>query len=71
MESRQVILMNLLQGWKGDADVDTRPMEAAGEERERAIEKAALPCTVLCVRQTANGKLPRNTGSPGWRSVTA
>lgn len=66
--------MNLLQGWKGDADVDTRLVEAAGEEREereRAIEKAALPCTVLCVRQTANGKLPRNTGSPGWRSVTA
>lgn len=48
---------------EGDADVDTRPMEAA-RRRERAIESSTA-CTVLCVRQTANGKLPGNTGEPG------
>ena len=49
MESRKIILMNLLQGRNGDADVENRLVEAVGEERVRAIEKAALTCVQYCV----------------------
>ena len=49
MDSRKIILMNLLQGRNGDADVENRLVEAVGEERVRAIEKAALTCVHYCV----------------------
>ena len=47
MESRKIILMNLLQGRNGD--VENRLVEAVGEERVRAVKEAALTRVQYCV----------------------
>ena len=54
-----------LQGSSGDADIEDRPVDRAGEG-ESGMETYALPC----VKQRASGNVPCDSGNSVPCSVT-
>ena len=62
MESRKMVLMNLVENW----------LNTVGEgESEMSWASTTNTHTLACVKQTVSGKLLSNTGSPAWCFVMA
>ena len=62
MESRKMVLLNLVENW----------LDTVGEgESEMNWASTTDIHTLACVKQIVSGKLLYNTGSPVWCSVMA
>ena len=59
VESRKMVLMNLLEGRNRDADVVKRLVDTAGEGEGGTNGESSIDiCTPRCIKQAASRKLP-------------
>ena len=71
MESRKMVLKNLLQGNSGETDIENRLMDMGrGEEMVICMERVMWKLTLPYVKQIANGNLLNGSGKSNRGSVS-
>ena len=71
MESRKMVLKNLLQDSNGETDIENRLTDMGrGEERVRCMKRVTWKLTLPYVKQLANGNLLYDSGNSNRGSVS-